>query len=313
LARSIWSLRKSSVVARFRSNVIAKYPRRAQKETRLPWLKYTLDKLFHYAGELNFAARAPTSLEQSLRLIRYTFSFHYRNWRKEPVDPAPRLSLGLNFSGYSMSLSLRPFDGDISIFYEVFARNSYKISDVLLPPENVRAIVDVGANIGFASLYLASRYPRAFIYSVEPNPDNYALLQANTANEPRIVPIPACITPLPHQQMFIETTGKAFHFRTNAVGLGAPVRGMSLDELCEEHSIGKIDLLKIDAEGAEREIFADGAFLPRVGVIVAELHGDYGLAQFQADICPWGFAARMSEYTPEPNIVVASASVLAQP
>jgi FkbM family methyltransferase len=264
------------------------------------------DKLSYYAGELVFATHAPASFRQSLRLLRSTFAFHYRNWRNMPIDPAPRMNLDFRFAGHDMSVTLRPHDGDISIFYEIFTRDSYKVSEALLPPGEVQAIIDVGANIGFTSLYLAARYPQAFIYSVEPNPDNYALLQANTASEPRIVPIQACVTPLPRQQVFIDTTGRASHFRMNMAGLGAPVRGMSLEELCLEHSISRIDLLKIDAEGAEREIFADGTFLPRVGVIVAELHGEYGLAAFNEDISRWHFTARMSDYTEDPNIVVAN-------
>src|SRR5262245_50214060 len=93
-----------------------------------------------------------------------------------------------------ITLTLRPFAGDLFVLYEVLAFNAYYIAPDVLPPEKVRVIVDCGANIGITSLFLAARYPRAAILSIEPHPENFALLKANVAQIPRILPIRACIT-----------------------------------------------------------------------------------------------------------------------
>ena len=77
------------------------------------------------------------------------------------------------------TLTLRPFAGDLFVLYEVLAFNAYHIAPSLLPTDNVRVIVDCGANIGITSLFLAARYPGATILSVEPHPENFALLKAN--------------------------------------------------------------------------------------------------------------------------------------
>jgi FkbM family methyltransferase len=61
-------------------------------------------------------------------------------------------------------------------------------------PDNVRVVVDCGANIGITSLFLAARYPRAKILSIEPHPGNFALLKANVETVPRLLPIRACVT-----------------------------------------------------------------------------------------------------------------------
>jgi len=42
-----------------------------------------------------------------------------------------------------------------------------------------RTIIDLGANIGLATLYLAHAYPDARIVSVEPEESNHAILQTN--------------------------------------------------------------------------------------------------------------------------------------
>lgn len=48
---------------------------------------------------------------------------------------------------------------------------------------------------------------------------------------------------------------------------------VSLPDLLTRYGIDRIDLLKIDIEGAEREIFSDSApWIARVGAIATELH-----------------------------------------
>ncbi len=263
-------------------------------------------KLSDYVGEVRFAARAPASTRQRMRLVRETLAFHYRNWRKTEIDSRPRLSLDLDVGSYQAAVTLRPQDGDLSILYEIFAREGYKVSDDLLSPESVRTIVDAGANIGFASLYLAARYRNAKIYSIEPNPENFALLKENTAREPRIVPIQACLTAVPEEQVFISTTGRASHFKMNTRGHGVSVKGISIEQLCCEHAIDRIDLLKIDVEGAEKQIFNSATFLPKIGVIIAELHGDYTLERFNEDLEQANLKAHVSEFARDPQIVIAS-------
>lgn len=263
-------------------------------------------KLYLYADEARFAATSPATLRQSLSLAARTVEFHYRNWRKLPLDAGPRQSFDLDIDGYPVSLTLRPHYGDLAILYEVFSQHAYEFNAAELPPESVRWIIDAGANIGFASLFLAARYPNARILAVEPHPDNFALLKANTAREPRIIPIAACLTGKPGQEVFITTEGRGSHFQMNRAGEGVRVPGRTIDELLAAHGFDAIDLLKIDVEGAEREIFADAPFLARTRAIVAELHGDYDAKRFNADIGRWGMTARLSEYAGEPNTFIAT-------
>jgi FkbM family methyltransferase len=273
---------------------------------RAPLASRLAQKLAFYAREAAFAAQAPATASQSLHLLASTAAFHYRNWRKLPVDPGPRLTLDLDLAGVRGPVTLRPRDGDLAILYEVFVGGAYEIPPALLDPHQVGAVIDAGANIGFSALYFAARYPNARILAVEPNPDNIALLRMNTAHVPRITPVEACVTAVPSPEVYIATTGRASHFKINTKNVGVPVRGMSLDELADTHGLARIDLLKMDIEGAEREIFAEASFLPRVGVVTAELHGRYGIAQFSADIEPWGFTAWKPHPAADPALVLAA-------
>lgn len=272
--------------------------------------KIVLDRIARkvslYADEMLFAFRAPRSIGDKLRLMCSTLAFHYRNWRAAPIDPGPRMRIDLDIEGYGSTITLRPRDGDIAVFHEIFVRRAYDIPSDLLPPSSVRTIVDAGSNIGITSQYLAGRYRNARVFSIEPNPDNFALLQENVTSEPRIVPIQACVTAKPNQAVFITTGGRGSHFQMNSHGDGVCVRGISLNQLCEERGIDHIDLLKVDIEGAEVELFGDGSFLPKVRIIAAEIHGDYDLERFNADLSRWGFRAWVNHNSQEQGLVLAA-------
>lgn len=263
-------------------------------------------KLAHYCGEVGFALRAPATTGDRLRLIGQSAAFHVRNWRKALPNATPRMTVRLRLCGRELPVTLRPHDADLGILHEIFARHSYRIPESLLPPESVTTIVDAGANIGLASLYLADRYRQARIIAVEPHPGNAQLMRANTAGIGRIVPVQAAVTPAGTAKVFIATTGRASHFQTTSRAAGVAARGLTLQQLMAEHGIGQIDLLKIDVEGAEAAIFAQADFLERTGVIAAELHGGYDLGRFNADIAAYGFVARPSPFTHEPGLVIAA-------
>lgn len=263
-------------------------------------------KLAIYGQEAAFALRAPSSTRQRLRMLAGTAHFHYRNWRKLAPDPTRRETFDLALSGQRAPLTLRPRDGDLAILYEIFVSQAYEIPSTSLDPAGVTVIVDAGANIGLASLFFAARYPNARILAVEPNPENFALLEANTAHVRRIVPIQACVTPEPDQQVYIATSGRGSHFHMTTAERGTAVPGMSIEQLADSHNVSRIDLLKMDVEGAEQAIFAKSGFLARVGTIVAELHGNYDLAHFAADLAPWNFDAWKPNPAGDPALVLAT-------
>jgi hypothetical protein len=94
------------------------------------------------------------------------------------------------------------------------------------------------------------------------------------------------------------------------------VPAITIDELCELNGIEKIDLLKLDIEGAEAQVLENGTFLARTKHIIVELHGDYGLECFRRDIAPYGLLAqeeRRHIYGDSVPATITSASEIMKP
>src|ERR1035437_596152 len=82
----------------------------------------------------------------------------------------------IGFLGYSVEI----FDLETLFFFfvEIFVNNQYYFKSDTDEP----IIIDCGANIGMATLYFNFIYPKANIFSFEPDPNTYALLEKNVIN-----------------------------------------------------------------------------------------------------------------------------------
>jgi FkbM family methyltransferase len=251
------------------------------------------EKICGYWREVAFGWRATRTWADQYALLHHTIQFHIRNWFGCAWDARRIVTVDLWMDrDRPITLTLRPFAGDLFVLYEVLAFNAYHIAPSLLPTDSVRVIVDCGANIGITSLFLAARYPAATILSVEPQPENFALLKTNVAQEPRILPIRACVTGTPQNAVRFTADQPAWGNRIAPDAHGVVVPAITIEELCKLNGVEKIDLLKLDIEGAEEQVLEHGTFLARTEHIVVELHGHYGLQSFQRDITPYGFVAQ---------------------
>jgi FkbM family methyltransferase len=164
-------------------------------------------------------------------------------------------------------LHLRAGTSDLWMFEEVFIDGEYALPNELHP----RLILDVGANAGFASVYFANRYPQARILAVEPDPSNVELLRRNVAAYPQVEVV--------HGAVWFESTTLGLDDRGDKSGIqvraeaGGDVRALTIDELLALANSSRVDILKLDVEGAEKELFEHNpAWLANVGVLMIELH-----------------------------------------
>jgi FkbM family methyltransferase len=254
---------------------------------------FVTEKLSTYWQEVAFGSRAARTWADQYALLHHTVRFHIRNGFGLVGDNRHTFTIDLRIDhGRPTTLTLRPFAGDLFVLYEVLAFNAYHIAPTLLPPDDVRVIVDCGANVGITSLFLAARYPNATILSVEPHPENFALLEANVGQVPRITPIRACVTGRPQSAIRFTIDQAAWGNRIATDADGVLVPAITIDELCNKYGLAKIDLLKLDIEGAEEHVLENGSFLARTELIIVELHGHYGFQRFQRDIASYGFTAQ---------------------
>lgn len=149
------------------------------------------------------------------------------------------------------------------------------------PPDFEGLIVDAGGYIGTFSLLLARMYPKATIIAVEASPENHAVLAENIAPFANIRAVNAALV-APDGPATIALNDRGLgHWGLSIVGAArdnpdagaAVVETITLPRLLAEAGFDRISLLKLDIEGAERELFLQGGkALEEAGIIIAELH-----------------------------------------
>lgn len=148
------------------------------------------------------------------------------------------------------------------------------------PPEPVRLVVDAGANIGDTTARYLTRFPNATVVSLEPDPDNYAMLVRNCAAfGSRAVLLNAALWPRDARlNICPSVTYNAVSVAEvdSADGCNALMcDGVSVPALRQSLGFATIDILKCDIEGAEFHLFRDGApWLSFVRCLVIEIHSE---------------------------------------
>lgn len=172
---------------------------------------------------------------------------------------------------------LRTPSSDAATFEQIFIKQEYDF-DVKRPP---KTIIDAGANIGLASIYFSNRFPNAKIVAVEPEGGNFEVLRRNVAPYGNIIPVHGALWHENAQINLMDPGLGEWGFMTQGMN-GAEqaygdvvhvVQAMTVDALMRQHGIEHVDILKIDVEGAEREIFRDpSAWIGNVDALIIELH-----------------------------------------
>lgn len=177
--------------------------------------------------------------------------------------------------GYRAPVTLRLGTSDAMTFGEIITRGICAVH-LRQPP---RVIVDAGANIGLTAVYFANQFPAARILALEPESSNYALLCKNTAAYPQVVPIQAALWSSTTTLDLVDAVGRHCGFRTQTPGVAddrrviGQVTALDMLRLLADYQVKQIDLLKVDIECSEIEVFAGAAaWIDRVGVIMIELH-----------------------------------------
>jgi FkbM family methyltransferase len=170
---------------------------------------------------------------------------------------------------------LRCGTSDIKCMEKVFVNNEYKPPFPLDP----RIIVDAGANIGMATLWYAQEYPKAKIIAIEPEHSNFEILERNCAGLSNVVLVKGALWCKSRTLVIQDPRAEKWAFsvaqsaQESSCG-SQMVQAITVPGILRQFGVGRIDLLKLDIEGAERDLFNAGAgsWLGSVGQIVIELH-----------------------------------------
>jgi FkbM family methyltransferase len=153
--------------------------------------------------------------------------------------------------------------------------------------EGVRTVFEVGAYDGRDALRYAEMFPEAHVFAFEPVPESFALVASKAAACPRITGFNVAVADEPghaefHLSNWIDAssllrpkaTGSTFDaYQASSRSITVPVD--TLDAVCAREGIDRVNLLKMDAQGAELRILHGAtALFARGGVdmVYAEVH-----------------------------------------
>ncbi len=122
--------------------------------------------------------------------------------------------------------------------------------------------LDVGANIGYYSIVAAARGARA--YAFEPVPKLFEALQQNVTLNPRF-------NIFPHRMALARDKGPTTFFvvddpenqglsslNESPEAVAITIQAQTLDDFVREQKFRRVDLMKVDVEGAEEQVFQGG-------------------------------------------------------
>ena len=136
-------------------------------------------------------------------------------------------------------------------------------------------VIDAGAHVGLFSLVVSNFADK--VISIEAHPINYKLLEINIIknNIKNVIPLNRALVGVKRSVRICEGVHSGGHSILGS-GEGHIVKPITLEEIVKEY--GKVDLLKIDVEGAEFEIFENSGIevLRKIDKIVGEIHLSLG-------------------------------------
>lgn len=169
---------------------------------------------------------------------------------------------------------VRPKTSDTCVLEQIFFQKTYDLSFLNLSPKE---ILDIGGNVGYSAIFFAHAYPKARIFAVEPEDSNFQLLKRNTENYPNITALHAALWKTKGAVQIANPNADKWAFQVaDAEHDVSPdsIAALTMDDLLEIVSSDRIDILKLDIEGSEVELFSANceSWLGKVQIIIIELH-----------------------------------------
>jgi len=202
-------------------------------------------------------------------------------------------TITIDFAGKKVPFSFRPHsEGDCGVIKQVFQNGDYSfqhwaqgkaLMEFHARESKLRPslIIDAGANIGASAVYFLNMLENSFVFSIEPDLNNWRLLEANTEAYPNKFNYHGAIANVEGEVVVSDPGQSDWAFRTSPVpegGRGSNVQvveSLSPRTILADPVMGQATplILKIDIEGAEGELFdGDVEWLGRFALVIIELH-----------------------------------------
>lgn len=142
-------------------------------------------------------------------------------------------------------------------------------------------IIDIGANVGYFSLFALTKNLKAKVYSYEPMPNNFELLSKYKRENPKCNFNPFNLAVGSTVGSITLNYNASDSFTTSASILSLEgendqivVKTTTLSEIVKENKLTQIDFLKLDCEGSEYDILynSDKSILALIKTMAIETH-----------------------------------------
>lgn len=193
---------------------------------------------------------------------RATFFLLISKFKKSPTR-------NIRIRSIKHPITLSNFREDVTTLFQIFFAKEYEITS----DTRIETIIDCGANIGLSAVYFANKYPNAKIIAIEPDSNNFSFLQNNARNYPNVSCLQRAVWPVNTSLEVVDPGRGGWGLQTKRSSNGK-LKSITIEEIMEQYHLPKIDLLKIDIEGAEQELFEYNYdnWLSKTSAIAIELH-----------------------------------------
>jgi FkbM family methyltransferase len=211
---------------------------------------------------------------QARRLGRYLKRFGAaagaRNFLRLQYGP-PRVRLTV--PAIDAEVLVRRGTSDEPTFDQIFLEGDYDFDFTGLDP---RLIIDAGANVGYSTIFFARRFPRAHVVALEPEAGNFAMLRENTAGLANVTAMQCALWCRKCHLRIENPDDPSWSFMITEAAGPSPdaIEATTIPDILRAVNRSRVDLLKLDIEGSERELFSAGFedWLPEIEALVVELH-----------------------------------------
>jgi FkbM family methyltransferase len=193
-----------------------------------------------------------------------------------------------NYPNFDVTIKLRKRpSSDLNVFAQIYQYGDYKplieAFKTNFPDISSLNIIDAGCNIGLASVYLSNFFPKSNFIIIEPDSSNFESIGHNfELNDiTNALKIKGGIWSKNSNLKIINDfrDKKEWSIRVEEANDEADLKAYSINYLVAEYDFDHIDILKIDIEGSEKEVFtganADVTFLAKTKCIAIEIHDEF--------------------------------------
>ncbi len=189
---------------------------------------------------------------------------------KEKITPLGK-PFKVQVPNIKFPIYLRSGSSDIEVFCQIFVHKELDFKAI----EPVKYIIDAGANIGLASVFFINKFPNATLDALEIDRNNISVFNLNTRNYPNINLISKGLWSKNSTLKISNPEAKSWAFQIEETFDNDPdgFDAITINELVKTRKNKIIDILKIDIEGAEKEVFeSDTSWLSNVKTLSIEIH-----------------------------------------